>query len=76
MSEQEGEGLGAPAEHALERAESLLARLEEARRRLETTDDVEAATEVLSELAEIARQIEAELAEARRRAEEDAREES
>ena len=64
------------AEHALERAEALVQRLEDARRRLETTDDVEAATEVLSELAEIARQIEAELAEARRRAEEDAREES
>ena len=49
--------------------------LEAARRRLETTEDAEAATEVLSELAEIAREIEAELAEARRRAEEDAREE-
>ena len=56
------------AERALERAEALV-------QRLETTEDVEAATEVLSELAEIARQIEAELAEARRRAEEDAREE-
>ena len=72
----EPEGLGPDVERALERAETLLDRLEEARRRLEATDDVEAATEVLSELAEIAREIETELAEARRRAEEGAREES
>jgi hypothetical protein len=63
------------AEKALQRAEVLVERLEEARRRLESTQDAEAATEVLSELAEIAREIETELAEARRRAEEDAREE-
>ena len=56
------------AEKALERAEALVERLEEARRRLESTQDAEAATEVLSELAEIAREIETELAEARRRA--------
>jgi hypothetical protein len=72
----EAEGLGPGAEEALQRAETLLERLEAARRQLETTDDVEAATEVLSELAEIARQIETELADARRRAEEDAREEA
>ena len=63
------------AEQALERAQALVQRLEEARRRLESTQDAEAATEVLSELAEIAREIETELADARRRAEEDAREE-
>ena len=55
-------------------AQALVQRLEETRRRLESTQDAEAATEVLSELAEIAREIETELAEARRRAEEDARE--
>jgi poly(A) polymerase Pap1 len=64
------------AEQALERAEALVERLKEAGRRLESTQDAEAATEVLSELAEIAREIETELAEARRRAEEDARDES
>src|SRR5438876_735411 len=74
-ADRPGAGLVSEAEQALERAEALVRRLEEARRRLETTEDAEAATEVLSELAEIAREIETELAEARRRAEEDAREE-
>jgi uncharacterized tellurite resistance protein B-like protein len=60
------------SDEAIERAESLLARLESARTRLEATDDPEVAIEVLSELAEIAKQIEAELAEARRRAEAEA----
>ena len=60
------------AEDALARAETLLARLERSRERLESTDDPEAAIDVLTELAEIAKQIEREIAEAKRRAEEDA----
>lgn len=62
------------AEEALGRAETLLDRLERSRKRLESTDDPEAAIDVLTELAEIAKQIEAEIAEAKRRtdAEEDA----
>jgi hypothetical protein len=57
------------AEEALERAEDLLARLERSRERLESTDDPEAAIDVLTELSEIAKQIEREIAEAKRRAE-------
>jgi hypothetical protein len=57
------------AEEALERAETLLERLEKSRERLETTDDPEAAIDVLTELAEIAKQIEREIAEAKRRTE-------
>jgi energy-converting hydrogenase A subunit M len=57
------------SDESIERAEGLLARLESARTRLESTDDPEVAIEVLSELAEIAKQVEAELAEAKRRAE-------
>ena len=60
------------SDEAIERAERLLARLESARTRLESTDDPEVAIEVLTELAEIAKQVEAELAEARRRAEAEA----
>jgi hypothetical protein len=55
-------------EEALERAEGLLARLEEARQRLESTDDPEAVIDVLTELSEIAKQIEREIADAKRRA--------
>ena len=54
------------SDESIERAETLLARLESARTRLEQTDDPEAAIEVLSELAEIAKQVEAELEQARR----------
>jgi hypothetical protein len=57
------------AEEALGRAEALLARLEGARGRLESTDDPEAAIDVLTDLTEIAKQIEREIAEAKRRAE-------
>lgn len=60
------------SDESIERAETLLARLESARTRLEQTEDPEVAIEVLSELAEIAKQVEAELAEARRRAETEA----
>jgi hypothetical protein len=56
------------AEDALGRAEELLQKLEQARAKLEQTEDPEAAIDVLSELAEIAKQVEAELARARREA--------
>jgi hypothetical protein len=56
------------AEESLKRAEELLAKLEQARERLEGTEDPEAAIEVLSELAEIAKEVEAELVRARREA--------
>jgi hypothetical protein len=56
------------SEDALGRAEELLQKLEEARAKLEQTQDPEAAIDVLSELAEIAKQVEAELARARREA--------
>jgi hypothetical protein len=57
------------ADEALERAETLLQRLERSRERLESTDDPETAIDVLTELSEIAKQIEREIAEAKRRAE-------
>ena len=60
------------AEESLTRAEELLARLEAARSRLESTDDPEAAIEILGELAELAKEVEAELQRARRAAETDA----
>ena len=60
------------ADEALTKAEELLARLEAARARLESTDDPEQAIEVLQELADLAREIEAELQRARRAAEADA----
>jgi hypothetical protein len=41
-------------------------RLEESRSRLEATSDPEAAIEILSELAEIAKEVEAELSKAKR----------
>ncbi len=62
-------------EDSLKRAEELLERLEKARAELERiagTDDSEAAIEVLTELAEIAKQVEAELSSARRDAEHEA----
>ena len=62
------------ADDALARAEALLERLEERREALERlagADEVdgEAAVDVISELAELARQIEAELTRARTLAE-------
>jgi exonuclease VII small subunit len=60
------------AEEALGRAEELLARLEAAREKLESTDDPDQAVEVLQELSDLARQIEAELQAARRATEADA----
>jgi hypothetical protein len=60
------------ADESLTRAEELLARLEAARERLESTDDPDQAIEVLQELSELAKQIEVELQAARRAAEADA----
>jgi hypothetical protein len=57
------------AEEALDRAEKLLVRVEEARRRLEQTSDSDEAIEILTELAELAKDVEGELARARREAE-------
>lgn len=56
------------AEDSLRRAEDLLEKLEAARARLEATDDPDAAIEVLSELAELAREVEVELTRAKREA--------
>ena len=63
------------AEESLQRAESLLERLDEARARLETTEDPEAALQILAELSEIAKEVEAEIQRAKREAEADADEE-
>jgi hypothetical protein len=52
-------------EEALTRAEALLKRLEEARARLEQTDDPDAAVEVLQELTQIAKDVELEIERAR-----------
>ncbi len=60
------------AEDSLSRAEELLAKLEGARERLESTDDPNQAIEVLQELADLAKQIEAALHTARQAAEADA----
>jgi hypothetical protein len=56
------------AEDSLRRAEELLGRLEQTRARLESTEDAEAAIDILGELAEIAKQVEVELEQARREA--------
>ena len=55
-------------EESLQRAESLLERLERSRQELESTQDPDRAIEILSELAEIAREVEAELARAKKEA--------
>jgi exonuclease VII small subunit len=60
------------SEESLNRAEDLLARLEQARARLEGTDDPDQAVEILQELAELAREVEAELQRAKRAAETEA----
>jgi hypothetical protein len=57
------------AEESLQRAETLLDRLEQARARLETTEDPEAALAILAELSEIAKEVEAEIQRAKREAE-------
>jgi hypothetical protein len=55
-------------EDSLQRAEGLLERLERARKELESTQDPDRAIEILSELAEIAKEVEAELARAKKEA--------
>jgi hypothetical protein len=59
-------------EGSLRRAEELMERLEQTRARLEATTDPDAAIEVLSELAEIAKDVEAALSEAKREADAEA----
>ena len=61
--------MGTPAEEALARAEALQARLRDLASALEANDDPERAIEVMTELAQIAKEIEAELERARREAE-------
>ena len=56
------------AEESLQRAEILLERLERTRQELESTQDPDRAIEILSELAEIAKEVEAELAKAKKEA--------
>jgi hypothetical protein len=55
-------------EDSLRRAEELMERLEQTRAKLEATTDPDAAIEVLSELAQIAKDVEAALSEAKREA--------
>jgi hypothetical protein len=56
------------AEESLARAETLLERLDEARARLEETDDPEQAIELLAELSELAKEVQAEIERAKREA--------
>ena len=68
----EGGAQAGSAEESLKRAEELLARLERPRDELEraaTSDDPEAAIDVLTQLAELARAVESELQRAKSRAE-------
>jgi hypothetical protein len=60
------------AEDSLRRAEELMERLEETRARLEATSDPDAAIEILSELAELAKDVEGALSQAKREADADA----
>ena len=60
------------SEESLNNAEHLLARLESARGRLESTEDPDQAIEILQELAELAKEVEAELQRAKRAAETEA----
>lgn len=56
------------AEDSLQRAEGLLERLEATRQELESTQDPDRAIEILSELAQIAKEVEAELTRAKKEA--------
>jgi hypothetical protein len=60
------------ADESLNRAEELLARLEQARTRLDATEDPDRAIEILQELAELAKEVESELQRAKRAAETEA----
>ena len=57
------------AEDRLRNAEQLLERLERTRARLEETKDPDQAIEILSELAEIAKEVESQLQQAKREGE-------
>jgi hypothetical protein len=57
------------ADESLNKAEDLLARLEAARTRLDSTEDPDQAIDILQELAELAKEVEAELQRAKRAAE-------
>jgi hypothetical protein len=57
------------ADDRLRNAELLLDRLERTRARLEETKDPDQAIEILSELAEIAKEVESQLQQAKREAE-------
>jgi hypothetical protein len=61
--------LSARPDDSLQRAESLLERLERTRQELESTQDPDRAIEILSELAEIAKEVEVELARVKRESE-------
>jgi hypothetical protein len=54
------------SEDALRRTEELLKRLEDARARLDATEDPQAAVDVLQELSAIAKEVESEVQRARR----------
>jgi exonuclease VII small subunit len=56
------------AEDSLQRAEDLLQRLERTRQELESAQDPDRAIEILSELAEIAKEVEGELTRAKKEA--------
>jgi hypothetical protein len=60
--------VNASAADPLDRASELLAKLEEARARLEKTDDPDAAVELLGEITELAKGAHAEMERARREA--------
>jgi exonuclease VII small subunit len=60
------------SDDALRRAEDLLARLEAARTRLESTEDPDQAIEILQELSELAKDAETEFQRAKRAAETEA----
>ena len=66
MSEEESRPNN--AEDPLQQAESLLERLERTRQELESTQDPDRAIEILSELAEIAKEVESALAQAKKEA--------
>ena len=57
------------AEERLRSAEELLDRLERTRERLEQTKDPDEAIEILTQLAEIAKEVEVQLQQAKRAAE-------
>ena len=57
------------AEESLQRAESLLEWLERTRQELESTQNPDRAIEILTELAQIAKEVEAQLQQAKREAE-------